>query len=395
MKTGIFGGSFNPPHSGHRLALDAFISELGLQRVYVIPSFLSPHKDTPELSASFEDRLEMCRLTFSDCKAEIIFSDVERHLFEVTGKKSYTVNTLEALGEKEPYLFVGSDMFFTLDSWYKSEYIFNNAVIAVMSREDDGDKVLEFKKKYEREHDARIVVLNAPHIEISSTSLRKDKKEGITFENPGVAKYIKERHLYEKKASREDLLRLIKERLPEKRFLHTLKVEEEALWLADILCPEFKNEISRAALLHDVTKKLSLEEHLKLRGNMSEEDLKSPETLHALTGAEFAKNELFESSAVVSMIERHTTAHPEMSLLDMIIFVSDYTEETRTHSSCVSERERLHRELEKSNAREEKYYILLDSVIRILESTLSYLEAKQSYIHPRTVSALNALRGKK
>lgn len=395
MKTGIFGGSFNPPHEGHRLALDTFIDKLGLDCVYVIPSFVSPHKNTPELSASFEDRLEMCRLAFSDCRAKIIFSDIEKRLFEVTGKKSYTANTLEALQEREPYLFVGSDVFFTLDSWYKAEYIFKSTVIAVMSREDDGDKVLAFKEKYQREHGAKIEVLNAPHIEISSTALRKDKKDGVTFESPHVAEYIKEHHLYEKKKSREDIINLIRERLPEKRFLHTLKVEEEALWLADLLCPEFKSEISRASLLHDVTKRLTVEEHLELKPDLTDEDLKSPETLHALTGAEFAKKELFEGADVVSMIERHTTAHPDMSLLDMIVFVSDYTEETRTHPACITERERLHRELGESKTRTEKYYILLDSVIRILENTLSYLERKQSYIHPRTVSALNALRGKK
>ncbi|MBQ7897474.1 MAG: nicotinate (nicotinamide) nucleotide adenylyltransferase [Clostridia bacterium] len=395
MKTGIFGGSFNPPHSGHRLALDKFIEKLGLEKVYVIPSFVSPHKDTPELSASFEDRLEMCRLAFSGCDAEIVFSDIERRLFEVTGKKSYTANTLEALNEKSPYLFVGSDMFFTLDSWHRAEYLFENTVIAVMSRENDGDKVLAFKEKYERENGARIEVLTAPHIEISSTALRGAGKESPRFEHPDVAKYIEEHRLYEKKLSREDILKLIKERLPEKRFLHTLKVEKEALRLAEILCPDFKENVSRAALLHDVTKPLSLEEHLELKKDLSAEDLKSPETLHALTGAELAKRVLFENSDVVSMIKKHTTAQEEMSLLDMIIFVSDYVEETRTHTACISERERLHRELEECTSREEKYYILLDSVIRILENTLSYLEKKQSYIHPRTVSALSALRGKR
>ena len=132
MRTGIFGGSFNPPHKGHKEALRAFISTCALDRVYVIPSFVSPHKSAPEFSASFEDRIAMCALAFDDMSCEVVFSDVERELFDLTGKKSYTVNTLEKLGLDHPYLFVGSDMFFTLESWYISDLLFKGVTIGSM-----------------------------------------------------------------------------------------------------------------------------------------------------------------------------------------------------------------------------------------------------------------------
>ncbi len=192
------------------------------------------------------------------------------------------------------------------------------------------------------------------------------------------------------KRSREELLSLVRAMLPEKRFSHTLAVEEEALFLAGELAPEFSDNISRAALLHDVTKYFSMEEHLALCHDVSTEDEKSPETLHALSGAEYAKKMLFESDEVCRMIEKHTTGDSNMTLSEMIVFVADYTEKTRTHASCQKERELLHASLQGS--REEKIGALKKSVIRILESTVGYLKEKNSFIHPRTILALESLK---
>ncbi len=190
---------------------------------------------------------------------------------------------------------------------------------------------------------------------------------------------------------REELIALIKEVLPEKRFNHTLEVEKEALFLAELICPEFSEELSFASLLHDVTKPLTFEEHKKIIKNLSEDDLKSPETLHALSGAVRAK-ELGASEFVSSMIECHTTAKPDMTLCEMILFVADYTEETRTYQSCKEERERLHKELANEENSEKRKLILKNSVIRILDNTVEYLNNKNSFIHPRTLLALSSIQ---
>ena len=158
MKIGIFGGSFNPPHKGHRKALEAFIKTLSLDKVYVIPTFLSPHKSAPALTASFEDRMKMSALAFSDTEgAEVIISDLERRIFDITGEKSYTYLTIEKIKKESSklFLFVGSDMFFTLDSWARADYVFENVTVAVMSREGDENKVAEYKLKYEKERGAK------------------------------------------------------------------------------------------------------------------------------------------------------------------------------------------------------------------------------------------------
>ena len=89
MKIGLFGGTFNPVHSGHVNLVKNFKEKLNLDKVLVIPTATPPHKEAKELASS-EDRIEMCKLAFGDL-AEV--SDVEIR----RGGKSYTVETLEEL----------------------------------------------------------------------------------------------------------------------------------------------------------------------------------------------------------------------------------------------------------------------------------------------------------
>lgn len=189
---------------------------------------------------------------------------------------------------------------------------------------------------------------------------------------------------------REEIIALIKEALPEKRFNHTLSVEKEALYLASLLELENLEEISYASLLHDITKPLTFAEHKEIIKNLSEEDFKSPEVLHAISGSIKAKEMGFNKN-VSSMIESHTTAKKDMTIPEMIVFVADYTEETRTYEKCKEERERLHFELANEQDLEIRRLILKNSVIRILESTVEYLNKKNSFIHPRTLLALDFL----
>ena len=119
MRTGIFGGAFNPVHKGHTNALEAFIRSAGLDRVYIIPTYAPPHKELPSESADFDERLEMCRIAFSELESEceLIFSDIEKRLYLETGEKNYTYITVQKLASKDDTLclYVGTDMFLILD----------------------------------------------------------------------------------------------------------------------------------------------------------------------------------------------------------------------------------------------------------------------------------------
>ena len=67
MKVAILGGSFNPVHNEHiKVALGA-VEELGLDKLIVMPTFISPHKQGVEV-VSVEHRINMLKLAFEGCR---------------------------------------------------------------------------------------------------------------------------------------------------------------------------------------------------------------------------------------------------------------------------------------------------------------------------------------
>ena len=61
MKTGVFGGTFNPVHKGHIMLAEYCMDSVGLDRIIMIPTAVPPHKISNNL-ASENDRLNMCKL---------------------------------------------------------------------------------------------------------------------------------------------------------------------------------------------------------------------------------------------------------------------------------------------------------------------------------------------
>lgn len=129
---GLFGGTFNPIHNGHlRMALE-FKQHLGLDRMYLVPAALPPHRSQPEVSA--EQRLAMVKLAVAECE-QLQVDD--RELKRST--PSYTVDTLESLrqelGEQVSLvLCMGMDSLLGLPSWHRWQEIFELANIAVAAR---------------------------------------------------------------------------------------------------------------------------------------------------------------------------------------------------------------------------------------------------------------------
>ncbi len=202
-RLGIYGGAFSPIHSGHVKAAYAFLDAMELDKLLVIPTAVPPHKPPVE-EASADDRIEMARRAFCDGEAyksgRLEISDYETTL----PGKSYTVYTLEhfASRDRELYLLVGTDMFFTLGKWYRAEEIFRLSNIVLMRRETDTENIPRIKKKSAEYHErfgARIYEIDEPPIVVSSTELRERLTghrgtEGLIPE--AVARYIEEKELY-------------------------------------------------------------------------------------------------------------------------------------------------------------------------------------------------------
>lgn len=126
----LFGGSFNPPHVGHVLAVSYVKSIFAVDRVMVVPVYR--HAFGKEL-ASFEHRLAMCRLAMEWLEGTEI-SDVER----AVGGESRTLYTLEELRRREPglrlRLVIGADVLPDLPKWHRFDRIAELAPPIVLGR---------------------------------------------------------------------------------------------------------------------------------------------------------------------------------------------------------------------------------------------------------------------
>lgn len=196
MNVGIMGGTYNPPHVGHLEAGRAVYEALGLDKILFIPTNVPPHKQLPEGSATTEQRCEMVRLMIADCPwAELSTIEIDR------GGASYTVETLRTLHATGSYdsitLIMGTDMLLRFDTiWRSHDEIARLADLAVVARHEDDRAALEEKAEQLRGSlGARIHLIEAPVIDISSTELREGEDLG-KFTTPSVAQYITEHHLY-------------------------------------------------------------------------------------------------------------------------------------------------------------------------------------------------------
>jgi len=195
-KIGLYGGTFAPPHRGHVHAAKAFLKEIPMDRLLIMPTYQPPHKtkaagDTPAV------RLEMCRAAFAEIP-QVEVSDYEIAKADV----SYTVQTLRHLSapEREIYLLCGTDMFLTLDKWFCAEEIFRRARIVCISRDKEQDRqVHSMLAQYREKYGQECILLSERPLELSSSRVREAVRNGETLEqfvHPAVEKIIRRDGLY-------------------------------------------------------------------------------------------------------------------------------------------------------------------------------------------------------
>lgn len=200
MKTGIFGGTFNPVHKGHIMLAEYCMESVGLDRIIMIPTAVPPHKISKNL-ASEDDRLNMCKLACRG-KENFFVSDIE---IKRQGK-SYTYETLTQLKEIYPddhlYTIMGADMFLTLDRWKNPKIIFEKSSIITIPRDEENKHELEnFYNKVLKAMGASSVILPNPVMSVSSTFIRENLDNFNLISDmldKGVYDYIIKNNLYRK-----------------------------------------------------------------------------------------------------------------------------------------------------------------------------------------------------
>ena len=182
-----------------------------------------------------------------------------------------------------------------------------------------------------------------------------------------------------------------------KRFRHTVAVEEMAARLCDLFCPEQTQKMRAAALLHDLTKELDLEQQIKLcekyHLSVSDADRIAPKTFHARTAAEKIRLEMpaLADPTVVDAVRWHTTGHAGMTLTEKLLYLADYIDESRSYPNCVILRRYFFGAEPQRMTMDERLALLRDTLILSFDMTIGDLVAEGMPIAEDTVMARNEL----
>lgn len=200
LKTGIFGGSFDPLHNGHLSIAQAALTEGGMDEVWLMVSPQNPLKVGKQLTPAMT-RLEMARIGVGsldeNLRGKIKVSDFELNLPQPT----YSITTLRRLQEEYPdrefHIIIGGDNLHNFNKWREREAIAGEFFPIVYPRDEEGIKECEEDaKKYAP---LSVILKGVPVMDISSTRIRRMAGEGedVSVLVPkGVAEFIGAHGLY-------------------------------------------------------------------------------------------------------------------------------------------------------------------------------------------------------
>ncbi|MFY9174969.1 MAG: bis(5'-nucleosyl)-tetraphosphatase (symmetrical) YqeK [Peptococcia bacterium] len=174
----------------------------------------------------------------------------------------------------------------------------------------------------------------------------------------------------------------LRERLSPLRYEHSLRVVETALEMGRKfgLNPE---RVKTAALLHDYAKDMPKEELLEIgrrEGLISDPvEEKQPDLLHGPVGAFLCERDLgIQDEGILKAIRYHTTANVQMSMLEIVIYLSDLLEPGRSYKGIKKLRQLCEKDM-------------WAGLLRTIDESIEYIIRSKMLLHPRTVEARNWL----
>lgn len=198
-KIGIMGGTFDPIHVGHLILGEKAHEQLGLDKVWFMPSGNPPHKRNREGRASDEQRVEMVKRAISG-NPHFALSLIEMNENGYT----YTYRTLETLKQQNPdtdyYFIIGADSLYNFATWKEPARICGACTIVAASRNHIPAHSLDQQMTYlSQQYKGCFIRLDTMNIDVSSQDLRRWLKEGRSlryYVPDDVIAYIRNNHIY-------------------------------------------------------------------------------------------------------------------------------------------------------------------------------------------------------
>jgi nicotinate-nucleotide adenylyltransferase len=191
----LYGGAFDPPHSGHHALAACAVTQLQLDTLYVLPTGDAWHK-TQALSPA-QHRVAMARLNFEDLPS-VIVDDME---IKREGQ-SYTIDSLRAIEKRHAgaafFVLLGADQAARFETWKDWQRIAQMACLAVAPRVL-GSQEAAYPHEWHNHPQIKYTLLDMPLENVSATDIRSGLAQGLPpgqTLKPSVLQYIQHHHLY-------------------------------------------------------------------------------------------------------------------------------------------------------------------------------------------------------
>ena len=197
LRLGVLGGTFDPPHYGHLTLAENGRVQLDLDRVLFVPAGQPPHKPSRPITPAHH-RVAMVEAAIADNPAFVL-----SHVDLGRAGPHYTVETLTLLWQEYPaaelFFLMGGDSLSKFLTWRDPAGIVQQARLAVMQRPGREPDLTALEQSVPGIRE-RLVWLDVPHLDVSSSGLRQRVRHGLPLRYlvpPAVEAYVREQRLYE------------------------------------------------------------------------------------------------------------------------------------------------------------------------------------------------------
>lgn len=180
----------------------------------------------------------------------------------------------------------------------------------------------------------------------------------------------------------DEYKKLIKTKMGDHRYTHSVNVSKEAKKLARIYGVD-EDKAALAGILHDITKEMPKDEQLKIMTDsgiiLDNIQKNAPKLWHGISGSVYVKENLnINDEDILNAIRYHTTGRAKMSLLEKIIFVADFTSDERTYKGVSTMRKKSRKSLD-------------EAMLYGFKFTFSDLSKRELAIHPDELACYNEI----
>ncbi len=303
MKIGIFGGSFDPVHKGHRILVEQVNNVIEFDKIYIIPTRYNPWKESSTFSSN--DRKSMLEIAFSKMK-HVEISTIE---LDSNDKKNYSIDTIEKLKLLHPnddlYYIMGMDQVVSFNKWYKAKEISELVSLICVARAgyQGNENIRNFNFR----------VIEIPKMEYSSTRIRNNYVDDMDIE---VMQYLVKNSLY--------LENIVRHVLSTKRSEHSISVANLAASIAASNGLDEKKAYI-AGMLHDIAKEMDKDSLEKIMKESYLEHIDSNINVWHQWVSSYQCQHMYgiDDKEILQAIKNHTTAATNMTPFDMCIYIAD------------------------------------------------------------------------